>query len=362
MEISQVFLALFVIALPGGDEPSGDIKDLKLRDWEPRPMLKVKETAVDRPAFPVFDVHNHLREGRDPAEIIKTMDAAGVRTVVQLDGGWGEGLKKKLRLFDEAYPGRFLTYALLDYEGIDDPDWGERAAAELERGFAAGAKGLKFHKTLGLTIRYKDGHLMPVDDPKLDLVWKACARNKKPIEIHVADPAAFFTPLDRFNERWHELNEHPDWLFYGEKFPKREEILEQLRRVIERNPQTTFIGAHMGNNAEDLQAVGEWLDRYPNYFIDFDARINELGRQPYTARKFFLKYQDRIMFGTDTFPSLDAYRLYYRFLETDDEYWDSAKSHQRQGFWMIYSIFLPREVLEKIYHKNADRVILGRSA
>jgi predicted TIM-barrel fold metal-dependent hydrolase len=362
MEISQAFLAFFMIALPGADDPAGGIKDLKLRDWEPRPMLKVKETAVERPAFPVFDVHNHLREGRDPAEIIKTMDAAGVRTVVQLDGGWGEALKTKLRLFDEAYPGRFLTYALLDYEGIDDPDWAERAAAELERGFAAGAKGLKFHKTLGLTIRYKDGRLMPVDDPKLDLVWKACARNKKPIEIHVADPAAFFTPLDRFNERWHELNEHPDWLFYGEKFPKREEILEQLRRVIERNPQTTFIGAHMGNNAEDLQAVGEWLDRYPNYFIDFDARINELGRQPYTARKFFLKYQDRIMFGTDTFPSLDAYRLYYRFLETDDEYWDSAKSHQRQGFWMIDSIFLPREVLEKIYHKNADRVILGRSA
>src|SRR5262249_38241828 len=158
---------------------------------------------------------------------------------------------------------------LLNYEGIDDQDWSERTVAELKRGFEAGAKGLKFHKTLGLTIRYKDGRIMPVDDPKLDPVWKACAQAKKPIEIHVADPAAFFTPLDRFNERWHELNEHPDWLFYGEKYPRREEILEQLRRVIERNPQTTFIGAHMGNNAEDLQAVGEWLDRYPNYFIDF---------------------------------------------------------------------------------------------
>jgi predicted TIM-barrel fold metal-dependent hydrolase len=285
------------------------------------------------------------------------MDASGVRSVVHLDGGWGDELKRNVKRFDEAYPGRIYTYALTNYQGIDDADWGERTAAQLERDFEAGAKGLKFHKSLGLTVRYKDGRLMPVDDPKLDPVWKMCAKHKKAVEIHVADPAAFFTPLDRFNERWHELSEHPNWLFYGPKFPKCEEILAQLRRAIERNPGTTFIGAHMGNNAEDLASVGEWLDRCPNYFIDIDARINELGRQPYTARRFFLKYQDRIMFGTDTHPSADAYRLYYRFLETDDEYWDSAKSHQRQGFWMIYGIFLPPEVLEKLYHGNAERIL-----
>ncbi len=198
---------------------------------------------------------------------------------------------------------------------------------------------------------------MPVDDPKLDPIWNACGRHGRPVEIHVADPAAFFTPLDRFNERWHELNDHPGWLFYGDGFPPREAILEQLRRAIERHPETTFIGAHMGNNAEDLQSVGDWLDRYPNYYVDFDARINELGRQPYTARRFFIKYQDRIMFGTDTFPSPEAYRLYYRFFETDDEYWDTAKSHQRQGFWMVYGIYLPKEVLEKIYYKNAEKVL-----
>jgi predicted TIM-barrel fold metal-dependent hydrolase len=179
------------------------------------------------------------------------------------------------------------------------------------------------------------------------------------VEVHVSDPAAFFTPLDRFNERWHELNQHPEWLFYDSKFPRREEILEQFRRAIERHPRTKFIGAHMGNNAEDLSAVGEWLDRYPNFHVDFDARISELGRQPYTARRFFLKYQDRILFGTDTFPSVEAYRAYYRFLETDDEYWDPEKSHHRQGFWMIYGIYLPREVLEKVYYKNAERLLIG---
>jgi hypothetical protein len=202
---------------------------------------------------------------------------------------------------------------------------------------------------------------MPVDDPKLDPIWQMCAKYNRPVVIHVADPAAFFTPLDRFNERWHELNEHPDWLFYGDKFPSRDEILAQRNRVIARHLDTTFICAHFGNNPEDLATVGQWLDTYPNMFISIDARISELGRQPYTARKFFLKYQDRIMFGTDTPPRRDAYRMYYRFLETDDEYFDCASSHQRQGFWMIYGIFLPKNVLEKIYRTNAERLFFVRT-
>jgi len=189
-----------------------------------------------------------------------------------------------------------------------------------------------------------------------------CARYNRPVVIHVADPAAFFTPLDRFNERWHELNEHPNWLFHGERFPSRDEILMQRNRVIAKHPKTTFICAHFANNPEDLETVGKWLERYPNMYIDVDARISELGRQPYTARKFFLKYQDRIMFGTDTTPRRDAYRIYYRFLETDDEYFDCAGGHQRQGFWMIYGLFLPEDVLEKVYHKNAERIFFGRPA
>ncbi len=354
-----LIVCLFSMAAPPEDPPAGDIKELRLKDWEPRPMLKVEQTTVEKPAFPVVDVHNHLRGVKDVAALIATMDASGVRAAVHLDGGWGAQLKETLKRFDEAYPGRILTYALVNFEGIDGDDWAERTAKQLREDFEAGAKGLKFHKSLGLTVRYKNGKLMPVDDPKLDPVWRVCAEFKRPVEIHVSDPAAFFTPLDRFNERWHELNEYPNWLLFGEKFPKREEILDALRRVIERHPKTTFIGAHMGNNAEDLAAVGEWLDRYPNYYIDFDARISELGRQPYTARRFFLKYQDRILFGTDTFPSVEAYRAYYRFLETDDEYWDCAKSHHRQGFWMIYGIFLPRDVLEKIYYKNAEKILVG---
>jgi predicted TIM-barrel fold metal-dependent hydrolase len=352
----------------GFAQQAGDISELKLRDWQPRSMLKTKQTEVEKPAYPVIDVHNHLGGGKDqltPEQVkhyLAEMDAAGVRMVVNLDGGWDRQLNETLAALDEAYPGRFLTFALLDFSGIDDENWGRREAKRLEESFQAGAKGLKIHKSLGLSYRYSNGKLMPVDDPKLDPIWQMCAKYNRPVVIHVADPAAFFTPLDRFNERWHELNEHPDWLFYGDKFPSRDEILAQRNRVIARHPETTFICAHFGNNPEDLAAVGQWLDTYPNMFISIDARISELGRQPYTARKFFLKYQDRIMFGTDTPPRRDAYRTYYRFLETDDEYFDCASSHQRQGFWMIYGIFLPKDVLEKIYRTNAEQLFFGKTS
>ena len=349
-------------------QPPDDIRELKLRDWEPRSMLKTKQSVVERPAYAVIDVHNHLGGGKDHLtrdrlrHYLAEMDAAGLRTVVNLDGGWGPRLKETLSALDEAYPGRFLTFALLDFSGIDNENWGRREVRRLEESFQAGAKGLKFHKSLGLSYRYRSGELMPVDDPKLDPVWKMCAKYNRPVVIHVADPAAFFTPLDRFNERWHELNVHPNWLFHGERFPSRDEILTQRNRVIARHPRTTFICAHFANNPEDLAAVGRWLDSYPNMYVDVDARISELGRQPYTARKFFLKYQDRIMFGTDTAPNHDAYRMYYRFLETDDEYFDCAAGHHRQGFWMIYGLFLPEDVLKKIYHKNAERIFFARQA
>jgi predicted TIM-barrel fold metal-dependent hydrolase len=342
-----------------------DIKELKLRDWQPRSMLITKATDIAKPAFPVIDVHNHLGGGTatlTPERVkhyLAEMDAAGVRAVVNLDGGWGEKLTETLSVLDNAHPGRFLTYALIDFSGVDEPRWSDRESTRLRASFEAGAKGLKFHKTFGLGVRYKDGRFLPVDDPKLDPIWEVCATYKRPVEIHTGDPGAFFTPLDKFNERWHELNQHPAWLFHGKDYPKRSDLHAQRMRVIARHPKTTFICAHMANDAEDLAEVGRWLDAYPNMYVDIDARISELGRQPYSARRFILKYQDRIMFGTDTAPSREAYRIYYRFLETDDEYFDPAGGHHPQGFWMIYGVFLPREVLEKLYFKNAERLLVG---
>jgi len=360
-----LFALLLLAPLPAPAQVAEDIKELKLRDWQPRPMLATRPSEVPRPAFPVIDVHNHLGGGKQAltpgrvAGYLAEMDAAGIRTVVNLDGGWGRRLEETLAALDLAHPGRFLTYALIDFQGIDDPGWSDREAKRLAESFEAGAKGLKFHKSLGLGVRYKDGRLMPVDDPKLDPVWEVCARYKRPVEIHTGDPGAFFTPLDRYNERWHELNQHPGWLFSGKDYPKRAELHAQRNRVIARHPDTTFICAHMANDGEDLAEVGRWLDAYPNMYVDIDARINELGRQPYSTRRFLLKYQDRVMFGTDTVPDRTAYRMYYRFLETDDEYFDSSAGHHPQGFWMIYGVFLPKEVLEKLYVKNAERLLVG---
>jgi predicted TIM-barrel fold metal-dependent hydrolase len=340
-----------------------DIKELKLKDWAPRPMLVAKITNVEKPKYYVIDEHNHLGAGKNfltperVAHYLAEMDAAGVRTVVNLDGMWGDRLKETLAALDEAHPGRFLTFAQIDFEGLDDADWSSREAKRLEESFQMGAKGLKFHKSLGLGVRFKDGKLLHVDDPKMDPIYETCAKHHRPIMIHTADPAAFFTPLDRFNERWHELNAHPGWLFYGGDYPPQKELLQQFIHAVAKHPRTTFIGAHFGNNAEDPATVAKWLDTYPNLMIDIDARISELGRQPYTARKFLIKYADRVMFGTDTPPNRAAYRIYYRFLETDDEYFDCAASHHLQGFWMIYGVFLPDDVLEKIYHKNAQRVL-----
>jgi predicted TIM-barrel fold metal-dependent hydrolase len=350
-------------------EDPNDIRELKLRDWNPQSKLVTKVTKVDTPAFPVIDNHNHLgnvdpnntRRSLTPEKVqqyLKEMDAAGVRTVVNLDGMWGETLKGTLALLDDAHPGRFLTFALIDDEGVAEDGWSQREAKRLEESFKMGAKGLKFHKSLGLDWKLKNGQYMMPDDPKLDAIYEVCAKYHRPIMIHTGDPVAFFTPLDKNNERWHELNEHPDWLWYGPDIPPLKPLLDAFIRAVAKHPKTMFIGAHVDNLAEDLETVGKWLDAYPNLMCSIDARISELGRQPYTARKFLIKYQDRILFGTDTTPrDRESYRIYYRFLETDDEYFDCQKSHHLQGFWMIYGVYLPNDVLEKIYLKNAERVL-----
>jgi predicted TIM-barrel fold metal-dependent hydrolase len=360
-----ISILVFLVTFTAAQAQKEDIKDLKLKDWEPRSMMVTKTTVVEKPAFPVIDVHNHLGDGKEfltkerVDAYLKEMNEAGVRLVVNLDGNRSGRIKETLQALDEAHPGRFQTFALLNFEGIDEDGWTEREVKRLEESFKSGAKGLKLHKTLGLQYRYKNGKSMAVDDVKLDPIWELCAKYKRPVMIHTADPAAFFTPLDRFNERWHELNVHPEWLFFGDRFTPRKELLAQFHRAVAKHRKTTFIGAHFGNDAEDLAAVAKALDENPNLVIDIDARISELGRQPYSTRKFLIKYQDRVMFGTDTRPNRDSYRIYYRFLETDDEYFDCASSHHRQGFWMIYGVYLPKEVLAKVYYKNAERVLFG---
>ncbi len=256
------------------------------------------------------------------------------------------------------------------WERTNQPGYSSFQADEIARAHQAGARGLKILKTLGLYLREEisEGPLVKIDDPRFDPMWETCGSLGMPVAIHVSDPEAFFLPIDRFNERFEELNEHPDWSFYGHDFPSNAEILEARNRIIARHPKTQFIVLHVGNNAENLSYVSECMDRFPNMHVELAARIVELGRQPRTARKFFEKYQDRIMFGTDAVPNgtdtpqqvfNDAmYEIYYRFLETEDEYFDYAPSRvPPQGRWRIYGLGLPDGILKKVYNENASRLL-----
>ncbi|MBA3945606.1 MAG: amidohydrolase family protein [Herpetosiphonaceae bacterium] len=344
---------------------------MELAEWVPRSMLVTPETMVTKPRFPVIDAHNHLGsdfgggwDKRPVAELLAVLDAAGVRQFVDLDGGWGEHiLDAHLAYFKHAAPERFLIFG-----GVDWSAWpkhgsrfGEWAAQRLRAQAARGAEGLKIWKPFGLHVVDEHDKLVAVDDPRLDPVWQTAVELGLPVMIHVADPVAFFDPLDRRNERWEELHAHPDWHFPSPTFPPFLTILNQLANLVARHPQTTFIGAHMGCYAENLQWVGELLDRCPNFYVDIAARLGELGRQPYTMRRFCLKYADRILFGTDVPASVEAYRRHYRFLETDDEYFSyDGNALSGQGRWRIYGLYLPNDVLQKIYYRNAERVLLKR--
>jgi predicted TIM-barrel fold metal-dependent hydrolase len=363
---------------------------LALSEFQPKSMLHVRETRVAHPRFPVIDVHAHLsflatsKHGvslgekmhypAPPEEILAVMGRKNIQTMVDLTGGVGKGLEEVIRKFQTAYPGRFLVFTEPWWEHFNEPGYSKFQADQIERAHTVGAKGLKVTKTLGLYLRAQltTGPLVKVDDRRLDLMWEACAALHMPVAIHISDPEAFFLPIDRFNERFEELNNHPDWSFYDRDFPSNAELLEARNRVFARHPKTAFIALHFGNDAENLAYVSECMDRFPNMYVELAARIGELGRQPRVARRFFDKYQDRIMFGTDAVPhgvetpqqifGDELYEIYYRFLESEDEYFDYAPAPiPPQGRWKIYGLGLPEGILRKVYYENAAR-LLGLSA
>jgi predicted TIM-barrel fold metal-dependent hydrolase len=349
--------------------------DLRLVDFRPRSSLRVPVHEVPRPRYPVVDAHNHLGSAfggdwatRPQAELIAALDEASVELLVDLDGGQGDSLSAEIERWQAAYPDRVAVFAGLDYDGwAADPAFGEVEAARLRDSAARGARGLKVWKVLGLRARDPAGRLVAVDDPRLDPVWAAAAELDLPVVIHIADPIAFFEPLDPMNERWEELHAHPDWHFWPTRpadepeapgFPPFDELLAAFGRLVARHPQTTFVGAHVGCAAEDLALVGRLLDENPNLNIDIAARLGELGRQPYSARDFFLRHADRILFGVDMAPDPATYAIHYRFLETYDESFDyGTEAVPAQGRWQINGIGLPDDVLRKVYRDNARRLL-----
>jgi predicted TIM-barrel fold metal-dependent hydrolase len=338
-----------------------------LANFRPRAQLVTKTTPVNTPRFPVIDAHNHLAEPfgggwdkRPVRELLDVLDEAQVKLYVDLDGGWGEDLlDAHLRHFKEGAPERFQIFGGVDWGqwqelGNQFPEWAaKRLVVQKERG----AQGLKIWKLFGLHVKDQHGKLANVDDERLIPIWETAGQLGLPVLIHVADPAAFFDPIDETNERWEELGEHPDWAFTSPPFPPFMHLMNCFKTLVARHRNTTFIGAHVGCYGENLGWVGQMLDECPNYFIDISARLGELGRQPYTARRFFLQHADRMLFGADSGPDLDAYRLYYRFLESDDEYFNyNAGEIPQQGRWRVCGLYLPDDVLKKVYFDNAAKL------
>ena len=357
---------------------------LSLEDYQPRSMLRVPETHVARARYPVIDIHTHITDAKvdkngvglsaarnyaaTPQELLTVMDQKNIRSMVNLTGGYGSGLKETIARYDDAYRDRFYTMTEPIYEKFLEPNYPQPQADAIEQAHRDGARGLKILKTLGLYLRsdITSGTLVTIDDKRFDPMWDTCGQLKMPVAIHIADPVAFFTPTDRFNERYEELHNHPDWSFYGRDFPQFDALIAARNRMMARHPNTHFIVLHVGNYAENLQNVSENLDRFPHMTVDTAARIGELGRQPRAAQKFFDKYQDRILFGTDASPHAPdvpqqifgdrLYEIYYRFFETDDEYFNYAPAKTPpKGRWEISGLNLPDTILRKVYNENAKR-------
>jgi predicted TIM-barrel fold metal-dependent hydrolase len=335
---------------------------MSIEEYEPKSTLRVPEHHPQRARYPFIDVHNHQDRGQsadEVARLVADMDRINLQIMVNLSGGQGAEFEKGYRNLKGRYPRRFAVFANLDFRGIDAPGWSERAVATLDDDVHHGAQGLKIFKNLGLTVTDSSGRRVAVDDPRLDPVWEECAKLDIPVLIHTAEPQSFFEPQDRYNERWLELKQFPNRARPPDRYPPFEQLLAEQHRVFAKHPKTRFIDAHLGWLGGDLARLGKLFDALPNVWTEIGAVLAELGRQPRFAREWFLRYQDRVMFGKDSWAP-EEYLVYFRVLETDDEYFDYYR--KRHAFWKMYGLALPDEVLKKVYYKNALRVIPGLDA
>lgn len=357
--ITACFLLCIAFARSqGASNPSQEATRPRMdfETYNPTSTLVVPEHPVTRARFPFIDVHNHqwnMAPG-NIEELLKEMDKLNMKVMVNLSGGSGDNLKSKIDNIKSIAPKRFIVFANIDFRGIGEPGWTEKAVQQLEADVKAGANGLKIFKNLGFSVKDTDGKRVTVDDPRLDPIWAKCGELKIPVLIHTADPKPFWDPVDEHNERWLEVVTHPNRK-RGEDNPAPwETLIAEQHRMFKKHPQTTFIAAHFGWFPNDLGKLGKLLDEMPNVVVEFGAVIAELGRQPRQARKFFEKYQDRILFGKDSWVPAE-YATYFRVLETEDEYFPYHKKYH--AFWAMYGMGLPDNILKKIYYKNALRII-----
>jgi len=332
-------------------------------DYRPRTTLVTTETLVPRAKFPVIDIHGHppgINTAEGLAGMVEEMDNLNLRVMTSASNTSGERLTQLLDVINASpHKDRFRVFTGVDFRDVG-PGWADRAVAQLEADIKAGAVGVgEVGKSFGLTTRKRDGTRLKIDDPDLDPIWQAAARLDIPMFIHTAEPQEFFSPLDNKNERWLELALFPDRRNYQPGQVTFEELMTERNNLFKRHPKTRFIAAHFGWHANDLQRAAALLDAYPNVVIEAGAILYDLGRQPRAAHDFFVKYQDRILFGKDSWQPQE-FPSYWRVFETRDEYFDYYRDYH--AFWKLYGMDLPDQVLKKLYYQNALRVVKGMPA
>lgn len=334
---------------------------MDFESYDPPSTLVVPQHKLMRAKFPFIDIHNHYFDMNtaDLSQRVKYMDELNMGVMINLSGrgfrSAGDHLEKSFENIRTHFPTRFVLFTNIDFTDIDNPEWQARMTKQLEDDVRRGAKGLKIYKSLGLHNKDKSGKRIAVDDPRIDPIWDKCGELGIPVLIHSADPKPFWDPIDSLNERWLELKLHPSRR-YDSSFPTFEQVIAEQHNVFKKHPKTKFINAHLGWYANDLQKLSGLLDQFPNMYTEIGAVIAELGRQPRAAKAFLTKYQDRVLFGKDSWVP-DEYSTYFRVLETEDEYFPYHKRYH--AFWRMYGLGLPDEVLKKIYYKNAMKLIPG---
>ena len=332
--------------------------DLTFEEYNPRSTLVVPGKEIMRAKFPFIDIHSHQfrMADQDLSQLIKEMDAMNMAIMINLSGGSGARLKGQIENVKANYPNRFGVFANVNFDGVGRDGWGEQAAQQLEEDVKTGAVGLKIYKSLGLRNKDTSGKRLAIDDPRLAPVWDKCGELGIPVIIHAADPKSFWDPMDADNERWLELKTRPGRKRSDSDPAPWQQIIDEQHRMFKNHPKTTFINAHFGWYANDLARLGELIEETPNMYVELAAIIAELGRQPRNAHAFFIKYQDKILFGKDSWRP-EEFPTYFRVLESDDEYFPYHKKYH--AFWAMYGLDLPDEVLKKVYYKNALKIVPG---
>jgi predicted TIM-barrel fold metal-dependent hydrolase len=332
-------------------------QQMTIEEYEPKSGLTVAQHPKERAKYAFIDIHNHqgLMSPVEVDKLVHDMDSINMRIMVNLSGGYGDRLKQMVQSLKGRYPERFAVFANVNFSGIDEPGWGDRAAKQLEEDVRNGAQGLKFFKNFGMDVKDKNGRVH-VDDPRLDPIFETCARLKLPVLIHTAEPKQFFDPIDKYNERWLELKQIPGRARPPDRYPSWETLMTEQHNLFARHPKTIFIAAHLDWLGGNLAELSRLMDQLPNMYTELGAVLAEIGRQPRTGREFFIKYQDRILMGKDSWNPTE-YQTYFRVFETADEYFDYYR--KRHAFWKMYGLDLPDDVLKKVYYKNALHIVPG---